>query len=246
MPLGTPLTAVKGQSCDAQHHLANHCLRESLHPSPLCPSRTEFRRLPANFSTTAAAPMVRSRATSSTQSLPRARRDLQQSSDNSHPADGCTHDSAARSIDFERATSVVHPEPPTARDPSRVHGKLRQSPSNDVDPLRFLLQLSPAPSAFAVVQQLIPLRYTRRRGTCMRGLLQSQTRCLSHHLLRSQTVPCAMAERRGIDCATNGCTLRVSRLICSPASSACATTTCYRFKCAMLCFIVSDCPRRAC
>jgi hypothetical protein len=125
-------------------------------------------------------------------------------------------------------------------------GSFASPPSNDVDPLRFLLQLSPAPYAFAVVQQLIPLRYTRRRGTCMRGLLQSQTRCLSHHLLRSQTVPCAMAERRGIDCATNGCTLRVSRLICSPASSACATTTCYRFKCAMLCFIVSDCPRRAC
>ncbi|KAH7395131.1 hypothetical protein DE146DRAFT_764818, partial [Phaeosphaeria sp. MPI-PUGE-AT-0046c] len=66
------------------------------------------------------------------------------------------------------------------------------------------------------------------------------------HLVRIHlAMPCTIVRRENIECATDVCAPRVSRPFCSPALSGGATDTGYRFKCAMLCFIVSYLPRHA-
>jgi hypothetical protein len=156
---------------------------------------------------------------------------------------GTVHCSAARSIDFERDTSAVHRRPTVNRQimaAGSTNGQIRPLPPTDVDcgdPLRFLLQLpqvnltSPLTTAHSTQ---VPGGIDMHARACP---LPDQTLIVPRSPL--STIPLHRGRHPAIACGTNGCTLRVSRHMCSQAMSSSGKNTGCCFKPRMLCFIVS-------
>jgi hypothetical protein len=91
-----------------------------------------------------------------------------------------------------------------------------------------------------------PLSSSSHSGTRRRGHACVELRRLSASaLLNPSASSLRRCPQRGLACGT-GCAPRVSKRIRSPAISGGTTNSYYCFSCKMLCFIVSDLPRRAC